>query len=87
MIGLNDPFRDYDSWRLAGPPEPRYGIEEYDLYLDQHPDCGWDPDDMSHYELFVEMMELRDSERQGEIAAEAERRQRESDDLSYWNAL
>lgn len=80
-------YANYDSWRTAAPPEPKYGWEEFELYVEDYPDCGWNTESEADYELFVEEMERREAEARAEALAERMEDDRQADDEAYWASL
>ena len=80
-------WASYDSWRLSGPPEPKYDWDDFAEYVDQNPDCGWDADSESDLESYIEMREREEAEAEGERLAEAAEHERDADDRAFWDSL
>lgn len=83
MTGWEKAEARYDAWRTAAPSEPRYGWAEFEDYVADNPDCGWDPNDEDDLTAFIDMMEEED----GEAAIDRYEADRDDDDRAYWKGL
>lgn len=83
MNGWDRAYANYDAWRTAPPPEPKYDWDDFAQYVHDNPDCGWDEDNEDHYEAYVYMME----EAEAEALAERMEADRDGDDRAYWASL
>jgi len=73
----------YDAWRTAGPPEPEHDWEDFERYIDEQPDCGWDPESEDDFYAYCEWR----NEQRAEEIAERMTADRDDDDRAYWASL
>lgn len=77
----------YDAWRTAAPSEPRYGWAEFEEYVGDNPECGWDPNDEGDLTEFIDMMERDAAEAKADAAIDRIEADRADDDRDYWGGL
>lgn len=83
----NRAWASYDSWRLASPPEPEYEYDDFVMFVEQHPNWGWDADSDDDFDEYCEMRRQEDGEARAERIAESKAEARAADDEAYWSSL
>jgi hypothetical protein len=82
-ISFDQAQERYDAWRTSAPTEPRYGWDDFAVYIENNPDCGWDPDDEDDLTEYIDMM----LDERAEAAADRADADDRDDDFSFWSGL